>query len=223
VHADQGVQGHSQGDDAVEDVVRGHDDGQGAQQHEQDRDDGGLQALDAELDVQFAEVQLAGEEHLDPGDHQQQPADERAGSPPLPERRFGRPGPLPPGSDPPVLSHSVLFNPAEAVVQKHPCDPSVSSSVIPVRVKTDAWVLHAVCCRFLMVTVSASWAKSPAEPFAPVFTVEASTPMRIAPKEASPFSPVMPICRSDALAGFPPPPALISTPTLPRGVSETTD
>ncbi len=49
---------------------------------------------------------------------------------------------------------------------------------MPVSVKTEAWVLHAVCCRWVIVTVSASWAKSPGAPLAAVFTVEESTPMR---------------------------------------------
>lgn len=91
--------------------------------------------------------------------------------------------------------------------------PSVSCRCSPARLKTDACVLHAVCLRFLISTESASCAKSPAEPLASVFTVEASTPMRMLLNVASPCRSVMPICMFVAVAGVPPPPAVIFRPT----------
>jgi hypothetical protein len=146
------------------------------------------------VDVQSPEVELARPEQLEAAEDQQDAADERSPASPRPPpgRRHGR-------SRGVHLGPRIEFMPdvgaVGATCQKHPVDPSVSVSDIPVRVKTDACVDHEVCCRFVIVTESASWAKSPAAPFAAVFTVEASTPMRMFENEDSPRSSVMPICR----------------------------
>ena len=87
VHADERVDRHGQRDDAVEDAVHGHEDGEDAEQHQHQRDDRRLQPLDAELHVDLAEVELAGEEQLDAGEHGQETADERALTAPRAEAR----------------------------------------------------------------------------------------------------------------------------------------
>ncbi|QPR38917.1 hypothetical protein I6G94_15435 [Brevibacterium casei] len=110
----------------------GHRHREGAEDDEGDRDDRRLEPLDAELDVEIARVELTGEEELDPAEDDEESADERPLSTPAPEAS----GPLRPVATAALLC--VRSSCLCARHQKHVFDPSVSSSFIPLRVKTDA-------------------------------------------------------------------------------------
>ncbi len=74
IDADQRVDGEHEGEDPVEDALGRCDDRQHAQHHHEERDQGRLESFEADLHVDVAEVELAGEEHLDARQHRQQPA-----------------------------------------------------------------------------------------------------------------------------------------------------
>src|SRR5699024_12641815 len=69
--------------DPVEDVLLRPEDRRDTEREERDRNDRGLQPFDAELDLQIAHVQLAGEEEPDPTESHQHPADEGTLPPPV--------------------------------------------------------------------------------------------------------------------------------------------